>query len=168
MEAFLEALSFDLWTFIFQTINVLIVLVGLYLLLWKPLSKTLNSRGEKIEGDLREASSAKEKAEELLASYQTQLTEAQQEARDILQRATEMAETARSEMVAQAKEEAAQVLEKARQEIEKEKMSALAAIRNQAADLVVMATGKILARALTAEDQEHLLQDALAEVERVQ
>lgn len=168
MEAIFEALAFDFWTFIFQTINVLIVLGGLYYIFWKPLSKTLTSRGEKIEGDLREASSAKEKAEQLLASYQQQLTEAQQEARDILQKATEMAEAARSEIVAQSKEEATRILEQARLEIEKEKKSALAAIRGQAADLVVSATGKILSRALTAEDQEHLLQDALAEVERLQ
>ena len=121
MEAIFEALAFDFWTFIFQTINVLIVLGGLYYILWKPLSKTLTSRGEKIEGDLREASSAKEKAEQLLASYQQQLTEAQQEARDILQKATEMAEAARSEIVAQSKEEAERILEQARLEIEKEK-----------------------------------------------
>lgn len=168
MDALLEALSFDLWTFIFQTINVLIVLVGLYLILWKPLSKTINSRGEKIEGDLREASSAKEKAEELLASYQKQLTEAQQDARDILQRATEMAEAARSDMIVQAKSEAARIMEQARQELEKEKKAALAAIRSQAADLVIVATGKVLDRTLTSEDQEQLLKNALAEVERLQ
>ena len=41
----------------------------------------------------------------------------------------------------------------------------MAAIRGQAAELVVMATGKVLARTLTSEDQEHLLQNALVEVE---
>lgn len=168
MEAILEALSFDLWTFIFQTINVLIVLVGLYLILWKPLSKTLNSRSEKIEGDLREASFAKEKAEELLASYQKQLTEAQQDAREILQRTTEMAEAARMDIIAQAKAEAARIMEQARQELEKEKKAALVAIRSQAADLVIVATGKVLDRILTSEDQEQLLRNALAEVERLQ
>lgn len=168
MEAILEALSFDLWTFIFQTINVLIVLVGLYLILWKPLSKTLNSRSEKIEEDLREASFAKEKAEELLASYQKQLTEAQQDAREILQRTTEMAEAARMDIIAQAKAEAARIMEQARQELEKEKKAALVAIRSQAADLVIVATGKVLDRILTSEDQEQLLRNALAEVERLQ
>jgi F-type H+-transporting ATPase subunit b len=103
-----------------------------------------------------------------LASYQQQLNEAHQEAQAILQRAAEMAEVTRSELVAQAKEEAARALEQARLEIEKEKRSAMAAIRGQAAELVVMATGKVLARTLTSEDQEYLLQDALAEVERLQ
>ena len=167
MDAIFEALAFNIWTFLFQTINVLVVLGGLYLILWKPLKKTLASRGEKIEGDLKEAASAREKAEELLASYQQQLNQAQQEAQNILQRANEMAEVTRSEIVAQAKEEAARALEQARLELEKEKSSAIAAIRNQAADLVVAAASKVLARTLTSEDQEHLLQEALAEVERL-
>ncbi|NLL21370.1 MAG: F0F1 ATP synthase subunit B [Firmicutes bacterium] len=167
MEAIFEALAFDIWTFLFQTVNVLVVLGGLYLILWKPLNKAMQTRGEKIEGDLREAASAREKADELLASYQQQLKEAHQEAQAILQRAAEMAEVTRSELVAQAKEEAARALEQARLEIEKEKRVAMAAIRSQAAELVVMATGKVLARTLTSEDQEHLLQNALAEVERL-
>lgn len=167
MEAIFDALAFNIWTFLLQTVNVLVVLGGLYLILWKPLSKTIKSRGEKIEGDLREAASAREKADELLASYQQQLKEAHQEAQAILQRAAEMAEVTRSELVAQAKEEAARALEQARLEIEKEKRVAMAAIRSQAAELVVMATGKVLARTLTSEDQEHLLQNALAEVERL-
>ena len=167
MDAIFEALAFNIWTFLFQTINVLLVLGGLYLILWKPLKKTLASREEKIQGDLKEAASAKEKAEELLASYKEQLNQAQQEAQNILQRANEMAEVTRSEIVAQAKEEAARALEQARLELEKEKSSAIAAIRNQAADLVVAAASKVLARTLTSEDQEHLLQEALAEVERL-
>ncbi|MGI6319323.1 MAG: F0F1 ATP synthase subunit B [Dethiobacteria bacterium] len=167
MEAIFDALAFDIWTFLFQTVNVLVVLGGLYLILWKPLNKAMQTRGEKIEGDLREAASAREKADELLASYQQQLKEAHQEAQAILQRAAEMAEVTRSELVAQAKEEAARALEQARLEIEKEKRVAMAAIRSQAAELVVMATGKVLARTLTSEDQEHLLQNALAEVERL-
>jgi F-type H+-transporting ATPase subunit b len=47
MEAIFDALAFNIWTFLLQTVNVLVVLGGLYLILWKPLSKTIKSRGEK-------------------------------------------------------------------------------------------------------------------------
>jgi len=165
MDAVLEALGFNVWTFLLQAVNVLVVLGGLYLILWKPLGKTLADREEKITGNLKEAASAKEKADEMLAAYRQQLNQAQQESQAILQRAAAMAEVSRSEIVVQAREEAARVMEQARLEIEKEKGLALAAIRNQAADIVVMATGKILSRTLDAKEQEHLLQEALAEVE---
>jgi len=79
-----------------------------------------------------------------------------------------MAENTRAEIVAQAREEAGRVMEQARMEIEREKRAALAAIRSQAADLVVMTTSKVMARALTPSDQEHLVKEALSEVERLQ
>jgi F-type H+-transporting ATPase subunit b len=163
-----QALSFEPASFLLQAINVLVILLLLYKFLWKPLTQTMANREEKITGDLREAASAKEQAEEMLASYQQKIEKANQEGQVILERATKMAEGTRSEMIAQAKEEAARVVEQARVEIEKEKRKALAAIRNQAADLVVVTTGKVLARTLSSGDHEHLVREALTEVERLQ
>ncbi|NLJ56842.1 MAG: F0F1 ATP synthase subunit B [Firmicutes bacterium] len=168
MEGILEALGINGWTFLLQAINVLVVLGGLYLLLWKPLNQALVSREEKIEGDFKHAASVREEAAEILASYKQQLSQAQQESEAILQRANEMAGVTRSEAAAQAKEETARVLEQARLEIEKEKKLAIAAIRSQVADIVVVVTNKVLARTLDVKDQEYLLQEALAEVERLQ
>lgn len=168
MDGIFEALGINGWTFLLQAINVLVVLGVLYLLLWKPLNKALNSRDEKIKGDFQEAASIREKADEILASYQQQLNQAQQESKAILQRATEVAESTRSEAAAEAREETARALEQARLEIEREKKLAIAAIRSQVADIVVVVTNKVLARTLDATDQEYLLQEALAEVERLQ
>ncbi len=168
MEAIIEALGFDPWTFLLQAINIAIILAALFFLLWKPIVKTLANREEKIEGSLKEAAAAREKAEEVLASYQQQLDHAHQEAQAILEQATRLAETTRQEMIARAKQEADRILEQARLEIEKEKRAAMANIRSQAADLILMATTKILARNLSAGDQEHLIKEALSEVERLQ
>jgi F-type H+-transporting ATPase subunit b len=79
-----------------------------------------------------------------------------------------MAGATRSEAADQAKEETARALEQARLEIEKEKKLAIAAIRSQVADIVVVVTNKVLARTLSVKDQEYLLQEALTEVERLQ
>ena len=168
MAEIFQALSFEPWTFLFQAINVAIVLGLLYLILWKPLSQSFANREEKIEGDLRKANSAKEEAEAILSNYQHKIDEAHQEAQAILEKTTKMAENTRAEIVAQAREEAGRVMEQARMEIEREKRAALAAIRSQAADLVVMTTSKVMARALTPSDQEHLVKEALSEGERLQ
>ncbi len=168
MEAILEALGFDFWTFLFQAINVTVVLVLLYFILWKPLTQSFTNREEAIEGDLRKAASAREEAEEILSSYQHKIGEAHQEARAILEKTAKMADTTRSEIIAQAREEAGRVMEQARTEIEREKRAALADIRRQAADLVVTTASKVMARTLTTNDQEHLVKEALSEVERLQ
>ncbi len=168
MGAIIDALGFDPWTFMFQAINILIILAALYFVFWKPLVKALRDREENIEGNLKEAASAREKAEEVLASYQQKIDQAQQETQAILEKATRLGETTRLEMIAGAKEEAGRILEQAHQDIEREKRAAMASIRSQAADLILMATTRVLARTLTPSDQEHLVKEALAEVERIQ
>ncbi len=168
MGAIFDALKFDPATFLFQALNVAVVMVILYYILWKPLSKSFADREEKIDGDIQKANSAREEAEQVLANYQHKIDEAHQEAQAILEKTAKMAETTRAELVTQAKEEAGRVMEQARMEIEREKRAALADIRRQAADLVVMTAGKVMARALTPNDQEHLIKEALSEVERLQ
>ena len=117
---------------------------------------------------MEQAASAREEAEEILANYQQKIDEANREAQVILKKAAEMAETTRAEILARAHEEAGQLMEQARMEIEREKRAALADIRRQAAELVVTAAGRVMARTLTPSDQEHLVREALSEVARIQ
>ena len=70
MGAIIDALGINFWTVFWQAINVLIILAGLYFIFWKLLIKTLIERQEKIEGNIKEAALAREKAEEVLASYE--------------------------------------------------------------------------------------------------
>ena len=103
-------LTFGLFT---QTVNVLVVLGGLYLILWKPLSKTIKSRGEKIEG-ISGSGFCQRKGRRAFGLLPATTKRGTSGAQAILQRAAEMAEVTRSELVAQAKEEAARALEQAR------------------------------------------------------
>ena len=168
MSEILGALSFDPWTFLLQAVNVSVVLVVLYFILWRPLAQNFANREDSIEGNLKKAASAREEAEEVLAGYQHKINEANEEAQAILEKTTQLAETTRAEIVAQAREEAGRVIEQARMEIEREQRAALADIRKEAADLVVATAGKVMARALTPDDREHLVKEALSEVERLQ
>lgn len=168
MQAIFQALNFNPWTFLFQALNLLVVMGLLYVLLYKPLGRILADREARIEGDLNNAAAAREKAENILAEYRQQLQGARQEAQTILDRAAKMAEETRTEIINRAREEAERTLEQARGEIEGEKSKALAAIRSEAASLAVLAAGKVLERSLTPDDQERLAREALAEVERLQ
>ncbi|WP_157109998.1 F0F1 ATP synthase subunit B [Thermanaeromonas toyohensis] len=168
MEAIFRALNFNFWTFLWQVLDLLIVMGVLYLLLYKPLGKILAEREAKIEGSLQDAQAAKEKAEKLLKEYEDKLAGARREAQAIIERATRLGEEMREEILAQAREEANRTLEAARAEIAGEKARALAAIRDEAAGLAVLVAQKILERSLTPEDQERLLKESLLKVERLQ
>lgn len=140
----------------------------LYFILFKPLGKVLAEREAKIEGNLKDAETAKVKAESMLKEYQQQLQNARQEAQAILERANKMGEETRNEIVTKAQNEANRILEQARGEIEGEKSKALAAIRSEAANIALLAATKVLERSLTPEVQERLAREAVSEVERLQ
>ncbi|MGB9663137.1 MAG: F0F1 ATP synthase subunit B, partial [Moorellaceae bacterium] len=138
MEAIFKALNFNIWTFLWQVLDLLIVMGVLYVLLYKPLGKILAEREAKIEGSLQDAAAAKEKAEKLLQEYEAQMAGARREAQAIIERAGRMGEEMREEMIKRAREEANRTLEQARAEIAGEKAKALAAIREEAANLAIL------------------------------
>lgn len=168
VEAIFHALNFNVATFVLMVINLLVVMGVLHIFLYKPVGKVLEDRTAKIEGSINEATAAREKAEQMLSEYKEQLQNARQEAQAILDRATRMGEETKEEIVNKAREESNRMLEQARAEIEEEKSKALAAIRNEAVNLAVMAASKILERNLTGEDQVRLAREAVDDVERLQ
>lgn len=168
MEGVLQALNFNLWSFLIQALDLLVVLGVLYLLLYKPLGQIMAQREQKIATTLAEANTAKEKAEALLAEYQDKLKAARQEAQEIVEQARVLSEKAGAEILADAKAQAERTLEAARREIEAEKIKAVAEIREQAATLAVLAAGKVIERTLTDADHERLARKFVREVEQWQ
>ncbi len=168
MAAVLEALHFSFSTFILQAINLIIVIGLLYKLLYKPLLKVLDERDGKIDGQLKNAESAKQEAENMLSEYKSQLSKAQQEAQGILENAKKMGADTREQIVSEAREEAGKTLEKAKKEIEIEKTKALGEIRSEATTLAVLAAGKVIKKELKPEDHKKLVEEFVDEVGEVQ
>lgn len=168
MEAIFAALNFDPWTFLLQAINLLVVVALLYFILYKPVTKMVAEREQRIEQALEGAARARREAEEALAQYQAQLAGARQEAQEIVTRATKMAEEIREEITTNASQEAEKTLAKAREEIQAETARALAEIRDQAATLAVLAASRVIERSLTPEDHERLVREFIQEVGEVQ
>jgi len=152
-------ISVDWWTLILQSFNLLIVMGGLYILLFKPVAEIMRRREETIEGQLAHAASAKEEADKLLAEYRSQLQQARAEAREIVEKAIRDAEEYGRQRRAEADREAQSILEKAKKDIERERELALAAIRDEVATLAIAAASKVLGRAIRKEDHEALIRD---------
>ncbi|NLC76476.1 MAG: F0F1 ATP synthase subunit B [Clostridia bacterium] len=167
MEA-LKALNFDLWTFIPQVVNLLITIGVLYILAYKPVTKMLLEREQKIEGAINDAAQKREEAEALLAKYQEQIQSARNEAQAIIANATKVAEEMKEEIIANAREEATKSLERAKAEIALEKARALAEIKEEMATLVVLAAGRVIDKELSPQDHERLIQEFIVEAGELQ
>ena len=156
--------SIDLWTFIFQSINIFIVLFVLARFLFKPVGEIIRRREEYVNESLESARRAREEAERLRQEYEGRVREAQREAQAIIEQATKAAEARSQAILAEAQAEAERTRAKALAEINAERERALAEIRDQVADLIVLAAGQVLGRAIEDRDHRRLAEEFAAKV----
>ncbi|MGE5577199.1 MAG: F0F1 ATP synthase subunit B [Syntrophothermus sp.] len=161
-------MQIQLWTLLWQILNLAVVIALLTAIAYKPVSKILRDREEHVEKTLAQAASSQKEAEALLARYQQQIQHAKQEAQEIVDRATKVGEQMRQEIIQNAENEASRTMAKAKAEISAEKDKALSQIRDEVANLAVLAAGKIIGRSITAADHEKMVKDFVAELDKVQ
>lgn len=163
-QAPVNPVSFDVWTLIFQSLNVLIVMGVLYFMLFKPVAGVMKKRETFVEDSLSQAASAKEEAERLLAEYREQMQKARAEAQAIIDKASQDAEEYSRSKRAEADADAQAMLAQAKADIEHEREKALESIRDEVATLAVLAAGKVIGRSLDKEAHEDLVKDFVSKV----
>lgn len=163
-QATSQPLTFDVWTWLFQSINVLIIMLLLYKFLWQPIQAIMNKREKFVEDSLEHAATSRAEAERLLEEYQARMREAQQEAEAVIKAATDKAQEAGQRIMREAEEEAERTVTRARAEIAREREKALAAIRDEVTGLVILAAGKLIGKTLSEDDHKHLVQEFVDQV----
>ena len=151
-------------TVIFAIINFCILVVGLKVLLYKPVCKMLDSRREEVANNLNSAEEAKLEAQKLRDEYAAQIQNARNEAQDIINQAAKIGEQTKADIVNEAREEAARLTAKARDEIAREKTEALNEIRNEIADLAVLAASKVVGKTIDVADHQNMVNNFVKEV----
>lgn len=132
---------------------------------WPPISKILDERQELINDSITSAEKTRAEADLLLADYRQRLTEAREQADEIIVRARKAAETTKSEAASAGQEKREELLEAARRDIEAETRKALDDIRKEVANLTVLATEQVTRKTLTEADQKQLVEEALRGVD---
>lgn len=150
------------------TIWTFIIFGGLMILLakfaWKPLLKSLKDRENAIADSLNKADLARKDAERLIAENKLERARAEEETQKALREGREFAEKMRQELVAKAQTEARQLLDQARAEIRRDTDAALVRLREEAADMAIMATSKLLDENLNDERHRKVVDRMIAEL----
>jgi F-type H+-transporting ATPase subunit b len=122
------------------------------------------ARQRQISEQLAAAERARQEAEERLGAAEVQLQEGRSRAAEILEGARRSGEQVRAELKARSEEDARRIIEAARREIDAERQKAIDSVRSEVADLVVVATEKVVGE--TLDDQRHrkLIDQAIAQV----
>jgi F-type H+-transporting ATPase subunit b len=129
------------------------------------IQEALDKRAKTISESIEAAERQRKESDELLAEYRGRLSEAREQADDIMARARKSAETAEAEAAAAGKEKREELVEAAKRDIEAETRRSLDQIRQEVADLTVLATERVTRKSLTPEDQKRLVEEALSEVD---
>jgi len=129
------------------------------------IQEALDKRQKAIEESIDASERAKSEANELLREYRERLQEARKQAEEIIARSRRAAEEHERESLEGARHQREELLEQTRRDIEAETRRAIQEIRNEVADLTVLATEKVTRKTLSQEDQQRLVQEALAELD---
>lgn len=131
---------------------------------WGPMIEGLDSREASLRAAIAEADENQRKSQALLAEYEEKLRTAEQTVADMVAEAKRDAERTTSDMIAKAQDEVEAMRNRATEDIGQAKDTALAEVFSSVNAQVAMATERVLGRALSDEDQERLVQEALAEI----
>ncbi len=154
-------LGLMIWTLAF----FLITMYVLSKLAFPRIQEALDKRASAIRDNIEAAERQRKEADELLSEYRARLQEAREQADDIMARARKAGDTAKAEATEQGKEKREELLEAAKRDIEAETRRSLEKIRQEVADLTVLATEKVTRKSLDDADQKRLVEEALGEVD---
>jgi F-type H+-transporting ATPase subunit b len=154
----------DPLSMVLTLVATLILFFVLTKLLYKPVSKMLNDRKERIKQNIDGANNLKQEAAKLKEEYELKITEAKKEAQEIIEAGRKRGEELKESIVAEAKEEANNIIERAKREISQEKEKALLDIKAQSAEMALLIASKILEENLTLDKQQQLINKFVDEV----
>ena len=154
-------LSIEPGLLIWTIITFLALVAVLRKVAWKPLLAALEQRETTIRDSLDEAQRAREEAQQLLAENQRILAEANRESARILEQGREEAERMRTSLTDQARQEAQRLVEDARRDIERERQAAIQDLKSTAADLALVAAGRLLNTSVSDDDHRRLVTEFL-------
>jgi F-type H+-transporting ATPase subunit b len=150
--------------FLAQLVNFGIVLFIFWKWIVKPLGKTLTDRQNKIESGLKNATYMEEEKLKFEEWKKEEMKKVRTEAEQVLKTATDTSEKLRIEAANTATAQTSKMIEQAKAAIENEKELMLKEVKGEVANLVVMASEKILKSKLDSKKDHELVSDSVKEI----
>ena len=130
-----------------------------------PIQKTIDERRDRIRQAVDEADKARTEARELLEQHRALIGQAKGEASEILAEARKVSDAQIARVKEEAEADRQRRLDETRRQIEAETARSLEQIRNEVADLTLVATSRVVGKVLTEEDHRRLIDEAIGELD---
>lgn len=147
-----------IWTLV--VFLLLLFVLGKYA--WRPIIDGLEKREKRIEEQIASAEQANVEARRILAEYQSKLSSAEAEVREIVEKGRRDAEQLGRQMIEETREESRREKQRALQEIDAATTDALNELARRSADLAVELAGKIVQLKMDRAEHAKLIEQAVA------
>lgn len=156
-ENLLTTFGLDWRMFVFQLINFIIVGLVLWFMILKPLVKKLAERQAMIDESLDNSKKTQDALARADEDYKEKMHQARLKAEAMLEAATTEAGKLSDELRAKAKQEIEMLVKQAKHNIQIEKEEMMAGLKQETANLIVMALEKLINEKLTADKDKKLI-----------
>jgi F-type H+-transporting ATPase subunit b len=129
------------------------------------IQKVIDERRERILHSIDQAEQARDEAARLLEEHRALLAQARGEAEQILEDARKVADSLRERTRAELDADRARRLAETERQISAETQRALDQIKNEIAELTLIATARVTGNLLTLEDHRRLVEKAVDELD---
>ncbi len=159
----LANLGINLPILVAQIVNVAILLGLLYLVAYKPIMRMLDERSRRIKESMEQADAIKEQAARAEEEVKKQLEAAGRKGQERIAQAVQVGEEVKQKAQQEARQEAETLIARARTEIQRERDEAIDELREEFADLTILAAGKVIDRSLDKKAHRQLIDKVLKE-----
>ena len=147
------------WTFIAQILNLLIQAALFKKFLFKPVQKIIRERQEQVNKIYDDAAKTQSDADADRATYEKLLSDARDEAAQVVRDATATAQQRGDEIVRQAQQEASRLKDKAEADIAQERKKARNEVKNEISGIAMAIASKVVEREIDEKDHRALVEE---------
>jgi F-type H+-transporting ATPase subunit b len=160
-------LSFDIvfiQEVIFNWIAVGVMAFILYMLMYKPVTKFMQNRKERISLQLTEAGNKFDEASKMKAEYEEKLLNVQKEKAEILESARKEGDDSRTRIVEAARDEADKIRERALLDIERFTARAQDEMKSQLIEISSLMASRIVRVSMNEDEADRLVEAAITDL----
>ena len=161
---FEELLGVNPWTALFTLANTVTLFLVMKKFLFKPVLKMIEERQQEIDMLYAQADTAKADAEAMQNEYRQKLSVATETSERMVKEAVARGQSREEEIIRQANREASAIMDKASADIAQEKKKAINEAKDEISVIALAIAGKVVGRALTADDQAQLVDSFIDEL----
>jgi F-type H+-transporting ATPase subunit b len=160
-------MTFNVWTFLFETLNFLVLAYVLHRLLYRPLRQAIDQRRESAARAQKEADLARQQALALEQQLRTQLAGLEEQRQETMHQAREQAQAERQRLLTEAERAVQRRQEEVRQSLDRERAEAWRVLRGEVVGQAIDLSRRLLREASGTSLDQHLalrLADSLSEL----